>query len=505
MIIKGYQFFDSNSGKIMRIQGVDYYPRPNAGTLDSGISVDMYTKQYRHIWERDIQEFKELGLNAIRIYSVDPGKDHTDFMCALNNVGIYVVVGLASYCPTCAITRDEAPDCYPMELKLRGQDIINEFSKYSNTLGFSAGNEVNHFVPPGKHPQWNAPCLKKFISDMRAYVVNCNTDVSMRKVPIGLVTADSDRDVNALYYNCLSDPLETLENAEWFGINAYLYCNGNVTELNESEGFRKLKESFKSYNYSIPVLLTEFGCLSKTFPTINGFEAQRPFLQAKWLGTESALRDLFAGGFAFEYSIEKSVGNTAYPFKVFGEQNYGIGYFSPENCDDQTIPCKYVPLPSFDKLKNAFQEARDGYDNKLTLENYTFDPHRMQRSDCPENFPNLKSFSWKSDLVHNRRCPKRSDSEFTCANRHNHKVLMKFVIIGNVMILLLTITKIFERWNDGKKTDHLDSMIFAKNSLRIAFESDNLIPDKKMESQTELNTVTDSLNSNKHVGNTFAL
>lgn len=110
--------------------------------------------------------------------------------------GIYVIVALAHDCPTCAVTRDTSPDCYPPQLKTQGQAVINAFAKYSNTLAFSAGNEVNNFAPIHL-PEWNAPCQKKFLRDMRAYIDSCP---HLRNVPIGLVSADTERKELAEYY-----------------------------------------------------------------------------------------------------------------------------------------------------------------------------------------------------------------------------------------------------------------------------------------------------------------
>jgi hypothetical protein len=127
IVIKGYKFFNSRTKQNILIKGIDYYPRPNAGILDIN-SVDFFTEEYRHIWERDIPQFQALGLNAIRLYSVDPTKDHAAFMCALNNAGIYVLVELASgSCSTCAILSSKAPHCYPSNLKIRGEAVIKEF------------------------------------------------------------------------------------------------------------------------------------------------------------------------------------------------------------------------------------------------------------------------------------------------------------------------------------------------------------------------------------------
>jgi hypothetical protein len=233
--------------------------------------------------------------------------------------------------------------------------------------------------------------------------------MNMRQVPIGLIMADSDRDENTKYYNCQTGD-DDLEHAEWYGLNSYVYCNGTAHSFDEAAGFQTLIDSFESYNYSIPVLLTEFGCLSTSFPTIGGYEAQRSFNQAKWLGLPE-VQNQFAGGLVFEYSIESANAHTPFPFKTFGQQNYGIGYFSPENCNDIDIPCEYNPTPSFYNLKDAYEQ--------IQAENITFDSfdpplNRTGRTQCPKEFPPLSQFVWPSDTARSIRCPRRETASFTC-------------------------------------------------------------------------------------------
>ena len=326
--------------------------------------------------------------------------------------GIYVIVALAMDCPTCAITKDQAPDCYPPELKLRGQRVIQAFSKYSNTLAFSAGNEVNHFAPPNK-PEWNAPCQKKFISDMRQYIASC---LSMRNIPIGLISADIDRQDLAAYYNChedIGDSEDHFETAEWYGLNSYVFCNGKAKTYEDALALHLLSESFANLNYSIPVLLTEFGCLSDTFPEIDGYQGQRNFLEGKWLLTESEMRTQFQGGFAFEYSIEmeNAKSESPYPFKTFGKQNYGVGYLEPENCDEVSIECDYQPFPEFDSLAQAFSVSKDQL-NLTTIDSFEVTSTRKGPNLCPDRFPPLGSFQWKADELKNDACP--VEQQYVC-------------------------------------------------------------------------------------------
>lgn len=439
LVIKGYKFFNSRTGEHVLIKGIDYYPRPNAGFLNRN-NVDLYTLEYRHIWERDIAVFQDLGVNAIRLYSVDPDKDHSAFMWSLNQAGIYVLVELASgSCPNCAISEKKTPLCYPRQLKRRGEAIISEFSSYSNTLIFSTGNEVNHYIPEGEGQWWNAPCLKKFLRDMRAFVKSCG---SMRQVPIGLIAADSGRDENAAYYNCEADHVDDLEYAQWFGLNTYVYCDGNASTFDEATGFNSLERSFQDYNYSIPVLLTEYGCLSKSFPTIDGYEGQRTFNQARWFSLEQ-VQNQFAGGFAFEYSLEAANAQTAFPFKAFDSAGYGIGHFAPDDCDDITVMCTYEKTPSFYALKSAYANVTT--DLSISLESFTPPKNRTKRSKCPKHFPDIHSFHWQADWEPSRKCP---HSTTTCdyaagaatSSSSGMKTLVKIYIaaLGGILMYMLS-------------------------------------------------------------------
>ncbi|RQM30684.1 hypothetical protein B5M09_013045, partial [Aphanomyces astaci] len=171
--IKGNRLFEYGTGKPFHAKGLDYYPRPNSGELNVN-NLDFFTDDHESIWKPHVAEFIALGINAVRLYAVDASKSHDKFMCALSEAGIYVLVDLASSCQDCAITKDPYPACYPALLKTRGQQIIAAFSKYNNVLAFSAGNEVNHFVDS---MEISAPCQKKFIKDMRAYISSCATNM----------------------------------------------------------------------------------------------------------------------------------------------------------------------------------------------------------------------------------------------------------------------------------------------------------------------------------------
>ena len=77
--VQGYKFFDSVTGQEFVVRGIDYYPRPNQGDLNHN-SLDLFTAEHRHIWERDIPYMEELGVNAVRLYAVNASENHDAFM-----------------------------------------------------------------------------------------------------------------------------------------------------------------------------------------------------------------------------------------------------------------------------------------------------------------------------------------------------------------------------------------------------------------------------------------
>jgi len=402
LVLKGKRFFDSVTGEYVSLRGVAYYPRPNAGSLSTDSnSIDFFSEEYRHLWEQDIQHMKDLGVNLIRIYAVNPAVYHEAFMCTLQDAGIYVMVGLLADCSGCNIGgRDfPAPACYTNDLKRRGQFIINEFSKYRNTLAFSAGNEVTLYARPDIH--LNAPCQKKFLADMRQYVNRCRNvpnTILPRAIPIGMVNWDLERDLQTYYFNCRNNVTDDLETPEWYGLNAYQHCDATQDTVGTLAGWQLLRLDHARYQLPVPVIIAEFGCRERGFETIDGWEAQRDWLQVDAIFSPQ-FQEVFAGGIVFEYSAEKLVvdrssqGNP-WPYNGFMKLNYGLGYYAPVDCEHiNNKPCVYNRYPEFATLQNklAAIDTSTGYPN---MNDYI---SGGQTPACPEGIPSITKFEWPTD------------------------------------------------------------------------------------------------------------
>ncbi|TYZ59392.1 hypothetical protein PybrP1_001610 [[Pythium] brassicae (nom. inval.)] len=323
LVTKGNKFFNSVTGQEFRMKGMAYYPRPNAGKLADVSNYDWTADEHEAVWKPHLEVMKDLGVNTIRLYSVDPGKSHDKFMCK-----------------SCSIEDELPPACYPGELLERGMAIYNAFAVYDNTLGFSVGNE-NNLMPKGLAV---APCVKAFLRDTRNYATKCAS--SLRAVPIGLDIADTlPRAQWIQYYDCQVGSDEHTR-AEWMGFNPYVECDPLThTTYAQSTGLQTLMKEYAAAKCSRPLLFGEFGCNAGA-NTVDGYENQRSFYDAKWMNEEPAMTAEIVGGNVFEFTTEiANLRLTKTLVKTKDPGKFGIGFFSPDNCDHDAVPCVFTPYP----------------------------------------------------------------------------------------------------------------------------------------------------------------
>jgi len=81
------------NGKPFFAKGMGYQPVPVGEHPNNSPNGDYFTSNYAHIYEPDVDRMKAMGVNAIKIYSWYPDKDHTPFLNYCYARGIYVLVG----------------------------------------------------------------------------------------------------------------------------------------------------------------------------------------------------------------------------------------------------------------------------------------------------------------------------------------------------------------------------------------------------------------------------
>jgi hypothetical protein len=91
---QGNAFFAN--GKRFYIRGIDYQPGGSSKLADP--IADVAT------CKRDVEEFKKLGINTVRIYTVDNSKSHDDCMKILADAGIYLALDVNS--PAYSLNRE---------------------------------------------------------------------------------------------------------------------------------------------------------------------------------------------------------------------------------------------------------------------------------------------------------------------------------------------------------------------------------------------------------------
>lgn len=169
--VKGNAFFQGDSRFYVR--GVDYQPGGSSKLVDPLADADTC--------KRDIAKFTDLGLNTVRVYSVDNSVDHDECMNTLADAGIYVVLDVNT--PKYSINRAD-PEVSYNDIYLQNVfSTVEMFAKYDNTLAFFSGNEVINDGPSSKA----APYVKAVTRDIRQFLRSRN----LRQVPVGYSAVSS--------------------------------------------------------------------------------------------------------------------------------------------------------------------------------------------------------------------------------------------------------------------------------------------------------------------------
>ncbi|PUU72298.1 Glucanosyltransferase-domain-containing protein [Tuber borchii] len=331
--VKGNAFFVGNNR--FYIRGVDYQPGGSSNLADPLSNIT--------VCQRDISHMKDLGLNTIRVYTSDNSADHDECMDLLSEAGIYLILDVNT--PKFSISRDFPVASYNEVYLQHVFATIDVFSKYTNTLGFFAANEVINAANSTRA----ATVVKALIRDMRKYIgkhVN-------RPIPVGYSAADvaENRREMAYYLNCGSDDTRS----DFFAFNDYSWCGPSSFV---QSGWDKKVENYTGY--SIPLFLSEFGC---------NLVRPRIFNEIKALYS-TQMTGVFSGGLVYEFTQEPN--------------NYGLVQIDGDNL---------TTLPDFDNLKKQYSSTNNppgdgGYQNNLPASNC---PEKSSLWEATNTLPDLPS------------------------------------------------------------------------------------------------------------------
>ena len=91
-----------------------------------------------------------LGVNAIRVYNLDPDLNHDDCASIFNAVGIYMMIDVNSPLGGESLVPGvQLKGSYSANYLQHIFAVVEAFHNYQNVLGFISGNEVMNDVPSG--------------------------------------------------------------------------------------------------------------------------------------------------------------------------------------------------------------------------------------------------------------------------------------------------------------------------------------------------------------------
>lgn len=282
--IKGSDFVNSVTGDRFQLVGVAYQPGGSSG-YDPASGVDPLSDGNACL--RDAALMQRLGVNAIRVYNLDPDLNHDLCASIFNAVGIYMLLDVNSPLPGESIDRGAPWTTYTTSYLNRTFAVVEAFKNYPNTLLFFAGNEVINDIPSGEVVP---PYMRAVTRDLKNYIAKN----SERSIPVGYSAADV-RDILLDTWNYLqctttgdaSDP----SRVDLFALNSYSWCGDSSFT---TSGYDVLVGDFS--NTSVPVFFSEYGCIKP---------APRVFTEVPVL-YGPLMTPVLSGGMVYEYAEEPS-------------------------------------------------------------------------------------------------------------------------------------------------------------------------------------------------------
>ncbi|QUC16547.1 uncharacterized protein UV8b_00788 [Ustilaginoidea virens] len=280
--IEANEIYDPKTGDKFQIVGVAYQPGGSAGF--SKTSPDPLSQPDACL--RDAALMQVMGVNAIRVYNLNPDLNHDECASIFNAAGMYMILDVNSPLVGEALDSGKPWETYYMEYLNHTFAIVEAFANYPNTLLFFSGNEVINDIPSAKFvPQY----LRAVTRDLKNYIKKN----LKRQIPVGYSAADVR---NVLfdtwnYMQCSDDGKSSdPTRADAFALNSYSWCG--IATTYESSTFADLTSNFSTS--SVPVFFSEYGCIK---PAPRYWNETRAIYGAN-------MTAVFSGGVVYEWTQE---------------------------------------------------------------------------------------------------------------------------------------------------------------------------------------------------------
>jgi hypothetical protein len=235
------------------IKGISYVRRrpkmETNGTRYGDKLIDPLSEDYLEDLKRDVQVFRELGLNTIQVLGLDPTQSHDKAMIMLAESGIYVLAEICEKMKTpprnTAFDPNSNPSrYYSLFLIRKTLRVVDQLSDYANLLGFVIiGAAVR------------MPQLTKMAEVCRAIVRDIKAFLHIRdgrKPPVGVSVSDiAMLRRPMLEYFTAGQPNERVD---FFGMHCYSWAAKSSFQIS---GWKNVVEAYGEY--PVPMYLSEFG------------------------------------------------------------------------------------------------------------------------------------------------------------------------------------------------------------------------------------------------------
>jgi len=280
-VTRSGRYLYTPDGNRFYIKGVAYQPQgqeisdPNSPFSEPSTFIDPLADS--NGCARDLPNLKALGVNAIRVYSVDSTKNHDACMSSFSSAGIYTIIDLSL--PSNG-SIDRAAPSWSTNLLDEYINTINVFNKYDNILAYNVGNEV-----VTANLTNIAPYVKAAARDTKAYLNSISSSAL-----VGYAAIDGVSNFRLPLANFLScDPTNANSpstSIDLYGLNSYAWCGASGSF---QSSYAPIDDDFAGYN--VAAYFSEYGCI--THPPRLWTEVAALF--------SDQMTPIWSGGVAFSY------------------------------------------------------------------------------------------------------------------------------------------------------------------------------------------------------------